>query len=105
MLAAAKSVKDAAKTRNKHISVVVWFDSFRVYANTTLNPDAKNAAGIACMNSHAAHFLESDPKHLLKNSQGGLVLESFAHLHVVDYTVPAMQTYKRDMCLNMTKSG
>ena len=106
MLAAAKSVKDAAAAQRKHISVVVWFDSFRVYANSTLNPDAENSAGIACMNSRAAHFLESKPaERLLHNESGGLVLESFAHLHVVDYQKRAMQVFKRDMCLNMTRSG
>ena len=49
--------------------------------------------------------LESSPEHLLHNKTGGLVLESFAHLHVVDYQSRDMQKYKRDMCLNMTKSG
>ena len=105
MLAAAKSVKDAARAHGKHVSVVVWFDSYRVYSNQTLNPDAKDTAGIGCMNSHAAHFLESSPSHLLKDADGALVLESFAHLHVVDYQIPAMQQFKRNMCLNMTRSG
>jgi hypothetical protein len=105
MLAAAKSIKNAAKSQDKHISVVVWFDSYRVYSNTTLNPDARDSAGIACMNSHAAHFLESSSDHLLKTTNGSLALESFAHLHVVDYQHRAMQVFKRDMCLNMTKSG
>lgn len=105
MLAAAKSVKDSAAAKSKHVSVVVWFDSYRIYSNTTLNPDAKDSAGIACMNSRAAHFLESNPAHLLHNASGGLVLESFANLHVVDYQQRKMQVFKRDMCLNMTKSG
>ena len=33
------------------------------------------------------------------------VLESFSHLHVVDYQQSVLQEYKRDMCLNMTMSG
>ena len=70
-----------------------------------LNPDARNTAGIACMNNRAAHFLEASPDHLLHDAHGNLVLESFASLHVVDYQKRAMQLYKRDMCLNMTKSG
>jgi hypothetical protein len=103
--AAAKSVKHAAGS--KHVSVAVWFDSFRIYPtnNRSLNPDAKDTAGIGCMNSAAAHFLESDRDHLLHNTSGLPVIESFAHLHVPDYRRRDMQVYKRDMCLNMTKSG
>lgn len=105
MLAAAKSIKDAARSQGKHVSVVVWFDSYRVYSNKTLNPDARDSGGIACMNSRAAHFLESSTEHLLRTTNGSLALESFASLHVVDYQRRAMQVFKRDMCLNMTKSG
>ena len=64
MLAAAKSVKDAAKKQKKQISVVVWFDSFRIYpTKPSLNPDAKNSAGISCMNSRAAHFVRTACGH------------------------------------------
>ena len=38
MLAAAKTIKDAAAAKGKHVSVVVWFDSFRIYASPPLNP-------------------------------------------------------------------
>ena len=57
------------------------------------------------MNSAHAHFLESDRRNLLKNTSGLPVIESFAGLHVPDYQRTEMQRYKRDMCLNMTKSG
>jgi hypothetical protein len=105
MLEAAKSIKKAAAAAGTSTSVVVWFDSFRIYSNKTLNPDAKDTTGIGCMNSRAAHFLESNHDHLLKDRTGALVKENFASLHVVDYQHREMQVYKRDMCLNMTKSG
>ena len=70
MLAAAKSVKEKAAAYGKHVSVVVWFDSFRIYANKTLNPYTKGSAGINCMNSRAAHYLESSTDHMLKNASG-----------------------------------
>ena len=105
MLEAATSIKAAAAAAGTSTAVVVWFDSYRIYSNTTLNPDAEDTTGIGCMNSRAAHFLESDSAHLLKDEKGALVLESFAHLHVVDYQRREMQHYKRDMCLNMTRSG
>jgi len=57
------------------------------------------------MNSGAAHFLESNRGHLLKNTSGQPVIESFANLHVPDYQRRDMQLYKRDMCLNMTRGG
>jgi len=105
MLAAAKTIKDAAAAKGKHVSVVVWFDSFRIYASPPLNPYARKTSGIDCINSRASHYLESSTDHLLKNESGVPVLESFASLHVVDYQKKEMQIYKRDMCLNMTKSG
>ena len=105
MVEAARSVKSAAASTGKHVSVVVWFDSYRIYSNKTLNPSARNTAGIACMNSGASHYLESSSSHLLKNAQGEPVLESFASLHVVDYQRPEMRRYMRDHCLNMTRSG
>ena len=105
MLAAAKSIKVASAAAGTSTAVVAWLDSFRVYSNTTLNPDAQDTTGIACMNSRAAHFLEADRARLLADERGALVLESFAHLHVVDYQREDMRRYKRDMCLNMTASG
>jgi hypothetical protein len=105
MLEAARSIKAAAAAAGTSTSVVVWFDSFRVYSNKTLNPDARDTCGISCMNSRAAHYLESSSDHLLKDTKGALVLESFAALHVVDYQDREMQQFKIDMCLNMTKSG
>ena len=101
MVEAAKQVKAA----NPNISVVVWFDSFRIYANKTLNPDAENSAGQFCINNMHSHFMESHPEYLLKNTSRLPAIESWGHLHVYDHAQSFMQQYWQDMCVNMTKSG
>ncbi|XP_065182468.1 uncharacterized protein LOC135813184 [Sycon ciliatum] len=101
MLAAAKQIK----TANPEINVNVWFDSFRIYSNKSLNPSAIDNANQFCIRSRHSEFLESHVDYLLRNTSGDLAIESYCHLHVYDYVKPYVQEYWTQMCLNMTKSG
>lgn len=92
------------KTRKSDITVVVWYDSLRIYtADKSLNPDLKGP----CTTGHfrAAQYLETHPEYLLKNKSGLPALESWSGCHITDYTKDFAQSYWREMCLNMTASG
>lgn len=113
MTYAASQVKNA----NPNASVVVWFDSVRVYTgwnwpfkpnsdanvNHTFNPDAKHN----CATGHFRHgeFLEAHPEYLLKNASGQPAVEEWSGCHTYDFAQEKVRNFWRDMCLNMTASG
>lgn len=97
---AAKQIK----ARNPNISVIVWYDSMRIYtADKSLNPDLRRA----CTTVHlrAARFLETHVDYLLKNRTGSPALESYGHCHVYDFTKDEVRQFWTEMCLNMTMTG
>lgn len=99
-IVAAKQLKE----RNPDITVIVWYDSLRIYtADKSLNPDLNKH----CTTGHfrAAEFLETHPEYLLKNKSGLPALESYGNCHIHDFTKVASQNFWREMCLNMTASG
>jgi len=112
MIAGARQIKE----KSPSTSIVVWFDSMRIYTgwffppgsqpgvNHTLNPDAKGA----CATGHfrPAGFLETHPsEYILHTSTGGDAMDSWSHCHLFDFTQQAAREYWMDMCLNMTASG
>lgn len=103
---AAKQIKQ----RNPAITVVVWYDSMRIYTrDTNLNPDTKGICRAG--NFKAAEFLETHPEYLLKNRSGLPAIEvsshpeASSHCHIHDFTKEWAQTFWMEMCLNMTASG
>ena len=111
MVAAARGIKG----RDPNITVIVWFDSLRIYTgwsyppkhpfavNHTFNPDAL----FECSFGHlrAAEFLETHPEYLAMNTSGQKAIEGFGHCHIYDFTKQLVRDYWRDHCINMTKSG
>ena len=92
------------KAMNPNITVIVWFDSFRIYtANKTLNPDL----GQACTTGHyhGGIYPEEHRSMLLKNRSGLPALEPWSKCHIYDFAQPAVQAYWTDMCLNLTSTG
>ena len=111
MINAARQVK--AKSPNT--TVVVWFDSFRIYtADYALNPDINSNCGDG--HFRPAAFLETgghpsrktgDPTsiYLLKNTSGLPALEPWSGCHIFDHTQQLARDYWTGMCFNMTLSG
>lgn len=99
MIASAINIKKI----NPNISVIVWFDSVRIYANQSLNPDAKKG----CDTGHflPAVFLESHPEYLLMNTTGQPALETGSGCHIYAFQKKIVRDYWRNRCLNMTKTG
>jgi len=97
---AAKQIKQ----RSPKTTVVVWFDSLRIYTkDKTLNPDLKGPCTTG--NLGASQFLETHPDYLLKNTSGLPALESWSHCHILDFTKPIARDFWMQMCLNVTASG
>lgn len=99
MVASATKIKQI----NPNISVIVWFDSVRIYCNKSLNPDAKGP----CTTGHfkPAYFLEKNHKYLLKNKTGQPALEPWSGCHIYNFQEKSVRDYWMNMCLNITKSG
>jgi hypothetical protein len=92
------------KARNPDITVIVWYDSLRIYtADKSLNPDLESPC--AAGHFRAAKFLETHPEYLLKNKSGLPALESWSGCHIHDFTKDFAQSFWQEMCLNMTASG
>ncbi len=99
-LVAARQIKSI----NPNITVVVWFDSFRIYTDDRrLNPDFAQP----CTTGHfrPAQFLETHPEYLLKNTMGLPALEGWSKCHIFDHSKEVARNFWRDMCLTMTGSG
>ena len=92
------------KRRSPNTTVVVWFDSLRIYtANKTLNPDITQA----CTTGHlrASQFLETHSSYLLKNTSGAPALDPWSGCHIIDHTNARARAFWTEMCLDMTTSG
>ena len=92
------------KRRSPNTTVVVWFDSLRIYTdNKTLNPDITPA----CTTGHlrASQFLETHSSYLLKNTSGSPALDPWSGCHIIDHTNARARAFWTEMCLDMTTSG
>ena len=93
------------RQRNPKISVVVWYDSLRIYAPSSLNPDILDKEWQSCVRQIRTPFLEAHSEYLLHNTSEMLALDPYIHAHVYDHRSATVRDFWRDACLNMTKTG
>ena len=74
-LATAAAIKALAP----QTAVFIWYDSLRVYANKTLNPDIIDKVNQTCVRNAHTPFLEAHRAYLLPNVSGLPALESYIH--------------------------
>ena len=99
---AAKQIK----ARNPNITVIVWYDSVRIYQqNKTLNPGLLR--GCTTGNFEPGVFLDSHPTPYLAMQADGVtpVSEMGWGCHIHNQANRQSQLYWQEMCLNMTRSG
>jgi hypothetical protein len=103
---AALTAARALRALNPDVAIISWFDSLRIYANKTLNPDAIDTLFQTCVNNAVTPFLETHPRpYLLHNTTNQPALESYCHFHVYDHTQQVVRDFWRDACLNLTSTG
>jgi hypothetical protein len=95
----------ALRAINPDVAVFAWYDSLRIYANRTLNPDVRDIQWQACVRNGHTPFLEAHDAYLLHNATGGRAEESYCRFNVYDHRQRAVRDYWRDACLNLTASG
>jgi hypothetical protein len=104
--ACSLATASALRALRPNISVVAWYDSLRIYANRTLNPDILDISDQSCVRNAHTPFLEAHRAYLLPNASGLPALESYIHAHVYDHRSPVVRDYWRDACLALlTPSG
>ena len=93
------------KAINPNITIIVWYDSTRIYrVNATNNGDYHGDCG-GQGHMHWSHYLYTHPEYLVKNRSGLPAVDDWAHCHIYDFTQRRVQEFWTDMCLNMTSSG
>ena len=96
----------ALRALRPNVSVFIWYDSLRIYANKTLNPDIIDLSDQSCVRNAHTPFLETHRAYLLPNASGLPALESYIHAHVYDHRSPTVRDYWKDACLALlTPSG
>lgn len=98
---AAKQIK----ARSPHTSIIVWYDSVRIYQqNRSLNPGLLH--GCTTGNFQPGIFLDSHPvPFLAMQADGRTPVHENMGCHVHNMASQESRRYWQSMCLNMTRSG
>lgn len=95
----------ALKSLSPSIAVFAWYDSMRIYANSSLNPSILDKVNQSCVNNVHTPFLETHREYLLPNASGQPALDPYIHAHVYDHRSEVVRAYWRDSCVNLTLTG